>query len=337
MITAMSLADDDEAINAITSGYSDAEVSSQGLKANLQYLGSKAQGKIARRVDRAGDGDHRRWLGRQGRQESVHARPTRLAATPLRLDRARRQGRDRGGGPHAHRSRAANECPPWPRTDPHCCTTTSTRTWPAWSATITAAHAEADLEVSSTKKRRTKPFGSKVDVPRNRSVVSHYVADATAMGLGGNRAADAAAHLNFTINGLKPLADADFRGNEAASVKSLLSQLNSERSADRIHGVDVPGSTRHRSARRVEDRLPRRRSARHGDHEGQRLPHRGREGDRVCQEVQAAAVGFESQGEASVGEPEMCRDMCTGCTHPCRFPRVSLRSQCLPGGHRLAA
>ena len=224
MITAMSLADDDDAINAITSGYSDAEVSSQGLKANLQYLGAKAQGKsheesIGRSMAITAGG----WVDKVDRKRFMPSPPDALHPRSITVPDGKAVTADVVPMPSLP---SGDKVGTMAKDRPSLLYDNQFKDLAGMVGNITAAHAEADQEVSSTKKRRTKPFGSKVDVPRNRSVVSHYVAHATAMGLGGNRAADAAAHLNLTINGLKPLADADFRGNEAAPVKLLLSQLN---------------------------------------------------------------------------------------------------------------
>jgi hypothetical protein len=92
---------------------------------------------------------------------------------------------------------------------------------PRFAQGVAAAHNEVDQAVTATKTRRKGLFGKKEE-PRNRSVVSHYVAHATAMAAGGGRVADAASFSASIVSDARGLSGADFRGNEAAPVKAML-------------------------------------------------------------------------------------------------------------------
>lgn len=225
LITALALSDDDAKINEVTAGYTDDQISSQGLKANLQYLGSQAEGKthdesIGRsmaltagayaqgleaarlKLHPADSLEPRQIVVPDGKAVTaeVATMPT-LPSSDAVSGTAKDEGHPLGEGQRVRLEKAVG--------------------------LIATAHIDADADVGATKKRRSKPFGSKVDVPRNRSIVSHYVVNATALGLGGNRTADTAAYMNTALGQLKPLLKADFRGNEAAPVKATLAQISS--------------------------------------------------------------------------------------------------------------
>ena len=91
---------------------------------------------------------------------------------------------------------------------------------------VRSARDEVDAAVSATKMRRKSPLGAKKETPRNRSVVSHYIVHSTAMTAGSVRAADAIMNASHVVGEAASVLSADFRGNEAAPVKSLLNEIS---------------------------------------------------------------------------------------------------------------
>ncbi|MGB0114636.1 MAG: hypothetical protein WBP59_15570, partial [Ilumatobacteraceae bacterium] len=236
LITAMSLSHDRDKIDALASQYDDQDLSGDTLLANLSYLGARAEGKTHdESVGRSMAISAGQWLksldidrmqpsgsdalaaksmstpsGKSLRAEVV-AMPSLPTATNMKSIISRY------GGSLGEKDYASLQ---------------------KWPAAVTKAHGEVDQEVSATKQRRSRPFGKKQEQPRNRSVVSHYVAHATAMGAGGARVADAAGYIWQVSDQVNMLSGADFRGNEASPVKSLMSQM----------GATVPVLATHISA-----------------------------------------------------------------------------------------
>jgi hypothetical protein len=206
----------------MASGYDDPQVTGATLRANLAYLGAQAEGK-----------SHEQSIGRsiaitaKGWVDSVDINRTNPPTDELS---ARTIAQPAGKAVSA-------DIVPLPKlpTSKHVKTLANTYGNPMrdpdyaslslFPDRIAQSHAAVDQSVTATKQRRSKPFGPKEDVPRNRSVVSHYVVHATAMAAGAARAADAAGLVNSLARQAQPLLGADYRGNEAAPVKSLLTRL----------------------------------------------------------------------------------------------------------------
>jgi hypothetical protein len=224
MITALALSDDDQAIDSITSGYTDDQVSAAGLKANLHYVGSQALGKshdesIGRSMAITASG----YVQNIDRKRLTPPPADALEPRPVVVPAGKAVSAEVVSMPSLP---SADSVGVMAKDGPKSLYENQLAQLRSAPAEIARARAEVDNGVSATKKRR-KGLGSKVEVPRNRSVVSHYVVDTTALGLGGNRIADTAIYANLMVGQLKPLLTADFRGNEAAPVKAMLTQISS--------------------------------------------------------------------------------------------------------------
>ena len=225
MITALALSEDDGAIDSITSGYDDDEVTGTTLKANLAYLGAQAEGKsheqsIGRSIAITASG----WVSAIDHNRMTPPRSDELAARAVDQPSGKAVTAEVVSMPRLPTSKNLKQVtrtggPPLRQED--------YESLARFPGRISEAHAEVDNAVSATKQRRSRPFGSKEDVPRNRSVVSHYIVNTMAMGAGGARAADAAAFIASIAQQTTPLLQGDYRGNEASAVKTLFGKLAS--------------------------------------------------------------------------------------------------------------
>jgi hypothetical protein len=223
LITALSLADDQKRLDSLTEGYDDEDVTSSTLKANLAYLGAHAEGKShGESIGRSIAITASAWVSSLDSARLVPSGSDELAAKQvgvptgkvidaevvpmpsLPLGKHFTYLANGHGGPLSERDYASFD---------------------KFATRITNARGEISQSVSATKERRSKPFGPKVALPRNRGVVSEYVVHSAAMAAGGSRMADAAAYTARLAEDAQPLLTADYRGNEAAPVKQFLTRL----------------------------------------------------------------------------------------------------------------
>jgi hypothetical protein len=223
LITALSLAEDQKRLDGVTAGYDDEDVTATTLKANLAYLGAHAEGKshdqsVGRSIAITAAG----WVASLDNDRLVPSGSDILAAKQVGTPTGKVVKAEVVPMPSLplgkHFKYLANDYGnPLSEQD--------AASFGKFADRITTAESEIDQSVTETKERRSKPFGPKVAVPRNRSLVSHYVAHSTAMAAGGSRIADAAAYTASLADEAQPLLTADYRGNEAAPVKQFLTRL----------------------------------------------------------------------------------------------------------------
>jgi len=223
MITAVQLAND-SSVDDLGSGYDDPQLSTTTLRANLQYIGSRTTGAshdeaIGRSIAlTAGD-----WAKSIDRQRFYPSFSDALSATTVPApsdDAVKAEVVAMPSLPPAN-----SKLVPTP-SGGSLLTESQYATFATNEQGVRSARSEVDTAVSATKMRRKSPLGAKKETPRNRSVVSHYIVHSTAMAAGTVRAADAIANANHVVGEAATVLSADFRGNEAAPVKSLLNEMS---------------------------------------------------------------------------------------------------------------
>jgi len=223
LITALTLADDQQRLEQVTAGYDDDDITSTTLGANLAYLGAQAEGKShADSIGRSIAITASAWVSSLDDARLVPPASDALAAKQIAAPTGKVVDAEVVPMPSLptgrHFTHLANQhgLPLLER---------DYTSFGKFATHITKARSEIGQSVTATKQKRSRPFGPKVALPRNRSVISHYVAHSTAMAAGGSRMADAAAYTARLATDAQPLITADYRGNEAAPVKQLLTRL----------------------------------------------------------------------------------------------------------------
>lgn len=220
MITALSFSEDDDTIDSVTAGYNDDDVTGSTLKANLAYLGGRAEGKSHdESIGRSMAITAASWAKTIDLNRLVPPSTDSLAPSVAALPTGKAVAADVVSMPSLP---TAKNLKLLGRPYASPLGLADYNSLPKFAERINIAHTEVNGEVAATKSRRKGAFGKKEEQPRNRSVVSHYIVHASAMAAGGARVGDAASYSASVVNDAKPLSGADFRGNEAAPVTALL-------------------------------------------------------------------------------------------------------------------
>jgi hypothetical protein len=224
MITALSLSmGDGSEVDRVGAGFDDDDTDTTSLKSNLAYIGERAQGKSHEEsVGRSIGMMAAKWMETVDHDRMTPPRDEldrRTVAAPsgkaLKADVVDTGLLSPTLFKHVAREYGVLEPKPYE-------ILTST---PGF---VESSRRRVDQEVSPTKLRKKGLFKSKSEEPRNRSVVSHFVVDATAAGFGAARIADSLKYLRSVSIEVDALRAGVFDKSTARSVAGLMESVDQQ-------------------------------------------------------------------------------------------------------------